>query len=170
MKNGIDRSGLMKEVQQVAKQRINEGKATTHKEAYKQMKEEGLWTKLIDKFRTKPNVPPVEVKTESQKKASKGFPWNTQEESLLSNDTPVEVVNEKGHEYAALVRKLLEEGTTNWENRLTDLDALQEDMEHVVAALKTSYDEIKQEKQLVGHLARLKKRPGPEDNVTMKFV
>ena len=85
-----------------------------------------------------------------------------EEETPTTQDWPVEVINEKGHEYVALVHKILDEGTNNWNERLADLQHLQEDMKQIVDDLKTCWDEIRAEKKLVTDLARIKRRAPTE--------
>lgn len=162
----IDRSGMMKEIRSQAKQRIEEGKAADYKEAAKQLKEEGVWSKLVQKFRktddseSAKRVLPQEktVKDAIGRGASKGLNWSFDEEAPMSNDVTVEVTKEKGREYSALVRNILADGTTNWAERINQLDELRVSIETTVQQLKASYDEIKNERVLVENLARLKQK------------
>lgn len=162
----LDRKGMMKEIQGEALKLVNEGKASDHKTALKQLKTSGVWNTILQKFRHEDKTAEnntakksKEEKTMEKPKNAEKFPWTfTTPEENNANTIPIEVANEKGREYAALIRAVLDTGTTDWKSRINDLDSLQAEMENVVANLRKSYEEIKQERALVTHLAKLKNK------------
>ena len=182
----MDRPAMMKEITAAAKKFQEEGKANTHGEALKMVKTTGLWAQITEKFKTKtpetktfteptlnvkieapPELPTVGQVTQIKAKTTKQNvktkmttnKWTfDEEEPATTSDLPVEAINEKGHEYVALVHKILDEGTNNWNTRLDDLQHLQDDMRQILNDLQPCWEEIRAEKKLVSDLARIKRR------------
>lgn len=159
----VDRKGLMQEVMAQAKQYRAEDHSLTHNEALRKVKTTGVWDKLMAKFRkpttVNPAKPPPKTPKEAPKRGvSQGWAFEDDEQPVEDNSTPIAVVNEKGREYAALVKRVLNEGNTNWNLRLEDLTTLQAEMETTVNSLHESWKEIAQERKLVRDIAKLKNR------------
>lgn len=170
----IDRKAMFKEAANEVTERVAQGKATTRAEAMTQMKQDGFWKRLTDKLRSQPPETKTVEKKEELKKIIPQYPpketstpkklvWTFDEDddelpNLASNDITVEVTKERGNEYSAMVKTILASGTTNWNERVTQLDALKNNIETTVKQLKTSYDEIRHERVLVDNLAKLKQK------------